>query len=98
VRARKLEPEPTGLHPNILDRSVTTSTLAELYILVDALAFIESIGDDNPARTLAWIFSKLERSRSYRRDCEIDEWEAQSQLGDEEVHCCWLRPKYVLSA
>jgi hypothetical protein len=69
-----------------------------LYILVDALEFIDRINDDDPARTLAWILSKLERSRSYRRACEVEEWDAQIRLGDEEVNCYSVTIEYVLSA
>ncbi len=76
--------------------STVVTTLDELYILVDVLAFIESIEDDNPARTLAWIFSKFERSRSYRRECEVEEWDAEIQLTELEVRDHPTRIRQVL--
>ncbi len=62
---------------------------------MDALAFAECF--DDPGRVLAWILSKCDRSRSYRRACEIDEWDAEIRLSDIEVNEYPVRVRYVLS-
>ncbi len=76
-----------------------TALATELYILVDALDFINSICDPLPDRTLAWILSKLDRCRSYRRACEIPEWDAEICLTDCEDKTTYpAQVEYVLSA
>jgi hypothetical protein len=66
--------------------------------LVDVLEFIDRIHDPEPARTIAWVFSKIERSSSYRRSCEIEEWDVLNRPGEDEVSDDTINIQYVLSA
>jgi hypothetical protein len=93
----QLEPEPAQeVLREHLGTSLTTATLADVYVLDEALAFAEHFED--PARVLAWILGKCDRSRSERCACEIPEWDTELVHADEEADGRWLHPKYVLHA